>query len=107
MTTPDGEECNWGKVLVWDPPHHLVLSWQIGVGFVPNTNPDQASRVDIRFIEKDPDQTTIILVHSEFDRHDKGWESMRDGVSGEGGWSGMLKKFADLSLKNKSRNSKR
>ena len=92
--TADGATCDWGRILVWDPPRHLVLAWQIGVGFVAETDPERASRVDIRFVEEQPGLTTVTLVHSDFERHGDGWESLRAGVAPEGGWPGSLATFS-------------
>lgn len=92
----DGKECDWGKVLLWDPPRRLTLSWQIGVGFVPEPDAQRASRVEVTFVEDGPARTIVTVSHSEFHRHGEGWESMRDGVSGDGGWPGILQAYAEL-----------
>ncbi len=94
--TQDGQECDWGRVLAWEPPHHLVLSWQIGVGFRPQPDPNLASRVEVWFAADGPNATTVILIHSQFERHGEGWPSMRNGVAHEGGWPGILTTFANL-----------
>ena len=94
--TADGEECDWGQVLAWDPPEHLTLSWQIGIGFVPESDPQRASRLDITFVETGPARTTVTVIHSEFERHGEGWESMREAVSNERGWPGILPAYAQL-----------
>lgn len=26
---PHNFQCDWGRVLAWNPPHQLVISWQI------------------------------------------------------------------------------
>lgn len=92
----DGAECDWGRVLVWDPPHHLVLSWQIAPGFVPEADPDRASRVEVRFAPDGAERTVVTLVHDGFERHGTGWESMRDAVSGQGGWPGILATYGEV-----------
>lgn len=94
--TSDGAECNWGRVLAWEPPSRLVLSWEIPVDFSPNPDPDRASRVEVEFAESGTSQTTVRLVHSEFQKHGEGWESVRAMVTEEAGWPGILKTYAAL-----------
>ena len=38
----------------------------------------------------------MTVVHSDFERHGPGWESMRDGVAYEGGWPGILATYAEV-----------
>ncbi len=91
----DGKECVWGRVLVWEPPTHVVLSWQLGVHFEAQDDPELASRIDVRFESDGPDRTTISFVHSEFEKHGAGWENLRRGVGAENGWRDILKTFAE------------
>lgn len=101
--TADGEANDWGDVLVWDPPHRLTLSWRIGIGFVPEDNPDRASRVEVRFHEDEAAGTVVTVVHSDFERHGVNWRTMRDGVSGEGGWPTILDAYHELLRKSAER----
>lgn len=94
--TADGNECGWGIVLAWQPPVWLALSWQIGLGFVPEPDPQRASRVDVTFMEPGANSTTVTVVHSELQRHGDGWTAMADAVSGERGWGGILRSYAQV-----------
>lgn len=46
----DGTECNWGRVLAWEPPHRIVLSWDIGADW--KHRPDLGTEVEVRFISE-------------------------------------------------------
>jgi hypothetical protein len=94
--TADGDERDWGRLLAWDPPGHVVLSWQIAPGFRPEPDARRASRIEVRFSPMGPDRTSVTLVHSEFERHGVEWQSMRDGVSGDAGWPGILQAYSAL-----------
>ena len=65
----DGSECQWARVLAYEPPNRVVFSWDI--------NPQWQ-------------------IESDLDRHGEGWEGTREGVGGEGGWPLYLQRFADL-----------
>ena len=100
----DGSECEWGRVLAWDPPHHVALSWHLNGAFQYDPDPAKASRVDVRFVAESEGVTRVELEHSELDRHGADWVALRDGISSDGGWPSLLARFSDAAT-TQSRNS--
>ncbi|MEU8134917.1 SRPBCC family protein [Streptodolium elevatio] len=95
-TTDDGAECAWGTVLAFDAPNHLALSWAITPTFAPEPDENKASRVDVTFAADGAGKTTVVLVHSQLERHGDGWEQARDGLADQGAWPGVLAAYAAL-----------
>jgi uncharacterized protein YndB with AHSA1/START domain len=92
----DGSECEWGRVLAWDPPHHVALSWHLNGAWNYDPDPEKASRVDVRFFAERDGVTRVELEHSGLDRHGSDWVSLRDGISSTGGWSDLLARFSEV-----------
>jgi uncharacterized protein YndB with AHSA1/START domain len=88
----DGTECEWGRVLVWEPPHQLVLSWYTGGTWQNAPDPARASTVEVRFIPESATRTRVELEHRDFERHGENWEKLREGVSG--GWQKIIELYA-------------
>ncbi|SCL45156.1 Uncharacterized conserved protein YndB, AHSA1/START domain [Micromonospora citrea] len=91
----DGSECDWGRVLAWEPPHRLVLTWQINGDWQYDPDPGRASEIEVRFTPAGPDQTVVELEHRHLERL-AGGQAMHDAVGGDGGWTGVLERFAKV-----------
>jgi uncharacterized protein YndB with AHSA1/START domain len=91
--TTDGKECRWARVLAYDPPSRIVISWDISLEWQIETDPESTSEVEVRFMAEGPDRTLVQLEHKNIDRHGEGWERMRDAVGSPNGWN--LQRFAD------------
>jgi uncharacterized protein YndB with AHSA1/START domain len=91
----DGSECHWARVLAYEPPERVVISWDISPRWQIETDPEKTSEVDVRFISEAPERTRVELEHRHLDRHGEGWEQTRESVGGEGGWPGCLRSFGE------------
>jgi uncharacterized protein YndB with AHSA1/START domain len=92
----DGSVCRWARVLAYEPPDRVVISWDITPRWQIETNPEHASEVEIRFIAESSDRTRVVLEHRNLDRHGEGWEAERDAVRSDGGWPLYLLRFGHL-----------
>jgi len=91
----DGSECQWGRVLVCEPPERIVFTWDISPHWQIETDLSRASEVEIRFISESTERTRVELEHRHLDRHGEGWEGLRAGVEGDAGWPLYLARYAD------------
>ena len=88
----DGSECDWGEVLVWDPPNRLVVTWQVNHEFQPS--PDIVTEIEVMFVPDGVNATEVKLEHRHFERLGDAAEKARLRIDGPNGWSGLLEKFA-------------
>jgi len=90
----DGTECDWGTVLMWEPPRRLVLAWQVSTTW--QTEPDLAksSEVEVTFTALDGGLTRVDLEHRHLDRVGADAAAYRAALDSPTGWDGLLVAFA-------------
>jgi hypothetical protein len=75
----DGEELDWGVVLVFDPPARFAMSWRLG------HSEGEATTVELRFESLAAERCRVTLTHRDWERlgdaastrrgnYDKGWD---------------------------------
>ncbi len=80
----DGTEWEWAQVLVWDPPHRLVMAWH------PTKEHTVSTEVEVRFTSIEGG-TRVELEH-------RGWEQLGERaaearIDYEQGWQPVLGLF--------------
>jgi len=88
----DGSRCEWGRVLVWEPPRRLVLAWQISGAW--KFDPDLITEVEVTFADAGSDRTLVTLEHRNLDRFGASREALRKALGGTGGWMLIVERFA-------------
>lgn len=86
----DGSQTEVGTILIWEPPHRFVMTWEYTC--VGKSDSGIGSEVEVRFIADGMDATRVELEHRLFER--MGVEiggKTRESVNG--GWPLMLDLF--------------
>jgi len=81
----DGSEHPWGRVLAYDPPHKLILAWQLNRDFI--YDPDFETTVEVTF-EEQAGATIVHFEHRDLER--MGADAVQMLESMDGGWGLLL-----------------
>jgi len=92
----DGSECRWARILAFEPPSRVVFSWDIGPQWQIESEPENTSEVEVRFVADGSDRTRVELEHRNIDRHGPGWQGVVDAVDGDAGWPLYMARYAAL-----------
>jgi uncharacterized protein YndB with AHSA1/START domain len=90
-----GAECDWGKVLVWEPPKRMVATWQLQPDWKFSPDPSRASEVALEFHAEGAEVTRLEFEHRHLERHGEEWEKLRQAVDSPGGWTAVLAPYVD------------
>ena len=91
----DGTECDWGRVLAWEPPSRVVLAWQISADW--QADPSIHTEIEVRFTAEDERRTRVELEHRGLGAFGERAEQMRAVFGSDDGWNGLLARFAEKS----------
>lgn len=88
----DGSTCPWARILAYNPPHRLVISWDISPRWAIEPDHARTSEVEINFIAEAPERTRVALEHRHLDRHGNGWQGFL-GLDTGNGWPLYLQRY--------------
>jgi Activator of Hsp90 ATPase homolog 1-like protein len=89
----DGTECQWGQIVVWEPPTRFVMAWQVTPDWKFEPDLSKCSEIEVGITPCDDGTTWVELEHRHFERQGQGGDAMRKQVGAPGGWSQLMELF--------------
>ena len=87
----DGSECDNGHVLAWEPPHRVLLCWQINPDW--QFDPNLFTEVEVKFIAEGERLTRVELEHRHLERMGARAEEARSRIDAPNGWTAILEMY--------------
>lgn len=85
----DGSVCDWGRVLVWEPPARLALAWQINGQY--EFDAALQTELELRFKALSMGETQVTLKHRHLERIGAPAVELREQLNA--GWGTLLERF--------------
>jgi DNA-binding transcriptional ArsR family regulator/uncharacterized protein YndB with AHSA1/START domain len=83
--TTDGQQTDWGTVLAWQPPHRLLLTFQVSAEWTVENDPARGSQIEVTFTPEGENATRVDLTHRRLEHYGQQAERMRQILDDKGG----------------------
>ncbi|HEX7005026.1 MAG TPA: SRPBCC family protein [Trueperaceae bacterium] len=90
---PHDFRCDWGRVILWEPPERIGFTWQISYSRAPVPDPVGCSEIEVVWSPRDDGSTDLEFCHRHFARHGEEWAAYREAMASEGGWPYILGQY--------------
>lgn len=87
----DGAECEWGKILAWEPPARVIFAWQLNQDW--KYDPDFITELEVRFTPEGSG-TRVELEHRDMEKFGDKAAAVRASLDSIDGWNGALAIYA-------------
>ncbi len=87
-----GDEDDIGRVIAYDRPERIVLSWEISHGF--RYDPSFETEIEVRFVAESPSRTRVHLEHRRFETYSERSAAQLVLFEGEDTWTYVLGRYA-------------
>jgi DNA-binding transcriptional ArsR family regulator/uncharacterized protein YndB with AHSA1/START domain len=89
----DGRETDWGRVLAFEPPRRILLTWQMSADWTYEADPDRASEIEVTFLPEGRSRTRVIYEHRHLERYGDRSDRMRESLERPAAAAAVLRAF--------------
>jgi DNA-binding transcriptional ArsR family regulator/uncharacterized protein YndB with AHSA1/START domain len=103
----DGSETEWGRVLAFEPPHRILLSWWMSADWRHAPESDMVSEIEVTFLVESPNRTRVVFEHRHLERYGDDAQRMYAGLDKPNAAEAVLRAFRAGVATAKPRRSRR
>jgi len=89
----NGAETTIGRVIAYEPPHRLVVTW--GISHDWTYDPDLRTEIEVQFIAESATRTRVEFVHRGLEAYGERAEEERAIYDRDEAWTRVLQLYAD------------